>query len=794
MAEVGKLSVRLVADGSQLGQDIEGEVDKAGKSGPAKAAAMKWGGRLGKAVIAGGIAAGVKGVMDFSNFEKGMAEVFTLLPDASAESMAKMTEDVKDFAKEFGVLPKDTIPALYQAISAGVPQDNVFSFLETAQQAAKGGVTDLETAVDGISSVVNAYGSDVISATEASDLMFTAVKLGKTNFEELSRSLFQVTPVASALGVDFGDVTAGLASLTAMGVPTSVATTQMRQMFVELSKEGGKTSEIFQEISGKSFKDFIAEGGNTADALDLLSQFAEEAGIGVNDLFGSVEAGSAALALSKNDSEAFRGALDEMGNAAGATSTAFDTMENTMSSDMEKLKVSVALLVLELGDKLAPAFSKIVDIASKVIGFFSELPGPVQTAIVGIVGLGAALLAFAGPILKVIQLVKLLKLGFLANPWMLLIVGIIIVVGLIIKYWDEIMAAVKVALEWIGNAISVAWNFVKDLTVTVFNAVKDFFVKYWPIIIAILTGPIGIIVLLFVKNFDKIKKFVIRIFEAIRDFFIGIFDKIKEIFTGVVDFVTELWDRAFNAVKDTVVGIFEGLRDLISGIIDGIKSIFQGLVDKGSEIVGFFSELPGKIGGFFLDMKDRVKNRIDDVKGFFQGLWDKMNEVIGFFRGMPGTIGGFFVDLFDRIRENVNKILGFISTLKEKAIDALGPVGKVIEFGSKIIGGVAGAAGSIVSGVGSIFRADGGPAMMGRPYIVGEQGPELIVPSRSGTVIPADATAGMLSGGGGLVIQGPLIGNAQITSPEDITRLSRELARDIDRRQRATGNRLGATV
>jgi TP901 family phage tail tape measure protein len=794
MAEVGKLSVRLVADGSQLGQDIETEVDKAGKSGPAKAAAMKWGSRLGKAVIAGGVAAGVKGVMDFSSFEKGVAEVFTLLPEASAETMGKMTDDIKNFSREFGVLPKDTIPALYQALSAGVPPDNVFSFLEIAQQAAKGGVTDLETAVDGISSVVNAYGTELISATEASDLMFTAVKLGKTNFEELSSSLFQVTPTASALGVEFADVTAGLAALTAQGVPTSVATTQMRQLFVELSKEGGKTSDVFKEIAGKSFKDFIAEGGNTADALDLLAEFAEDAGIGVNDLFGSVEAGSAALALSKNDSEAFRAALDEMGSSAGATSKAFDTMENTMSSDMEKLKVSVALLVLELGEKLAPAFSKIVEIASQVIGFFSELPGPVQTAIVGIAGLGAALLAFAGPILKVIQLLKVLKLGFLANPWMLLIVAIIVVVALIIKYWDEIMAAVKVALEWIKGAISTAWNFVKDLTLTVFNAIKDFFVKYWPIIIAVLTGPIGIIVLLFVKNFEKIKKFVTDIFNAIKDFFVEVFDKIKELFTGVIDFVTELWDTAFNAVKDTVVGIFEGLRDLISGIIDGVKEIFQGLVDKGAEIVGFFSQLPSKIGGFFLDVKDRVKERIDDLKRFFQGLWDKMSEVIRFFAGMPETIGGFFVTLFEKIRDNVNKILGFIANLKDKAVEALGPVGKVIEFGSKIVGGVTGAVGSVTRGIGSIFRADGGPAMMGRPYIVGEEGPELIVPSRSGTVVPADATAGMLSGGAGIVIQGPLIANANITSPEDITRLSRELARDIDRRQRATGNRLGASV
>ena len=67
-----------------------------------------------------------------------------------------------------------------------MPPDNVIDFMRTATEASIGGVTDLETAVDGITSVVNAYGEEAISASKASDLMFTAVKLGKTDFTQLS--------------------------------------------------------------------------------------------------------------------------------------------------------------------------------------------------------------------------------------------------------------------------------------------------------------------------------------------------------------------------------------------------------------------------------------------------------------------------------------------------------------------------------------------------------------------------------------------------------------------------------
>ncbi len=46
-----------------------------------------------------------------------------------------------------------------------------------------------------------------------------------------------------------------------------------------------------------------------------------------------------------------------------------------------------------------------------------------------------------------------------------------------------------------------------------------------------------------------------------------------------------------------------------------------------------------------------------------------------------------------------------------------------------------------------LFRAEGGPVASGRPYIVGEQGPELFVPKASGTIVPN----GGFSGGGTVV-------------------------------------------
>lgn len=62
-------------------------------------------------------------------------------------------------------------------------------------------------------------------------------------------------------------------------------------------------------------------------------------------------------------------------------------------------------------------------------------------------------------------------------------------------------------------------------------------------------------------------------------------------------------------------------------------------------------------------------------------------------------------------------------------------------------GGFGDILGSFFSSFGGA-RASGGPVMAGVPYLVGEKGPELVVPSASGTVLTAQQTARMGRGGG----------------------------------------------
>lgn len=403
-------------------EDIGEDAEDAGEGmEDAGSAAESLGGMLKKLFAIAGGAAVLKKIGDyaresvdaFMGLETGMAEVSTLLSDDA--DMAGMTDQVKEFSLETGKLTSEIVPALYQSISASVPQETVFDFLEVANMAAVGGVTELETAVDGITSVMNAYGQENLSAAQASDQMFTAVKLGKTTFGELASSLFNVVPTAVSAGVAFGDVTAAIATMTASGTPTSVATTQMRQALVELSDGGSQVGEAFQKLAGTSFRDFIASGGNVGEALNLLYDHAQETGVTIQELFSSVEAGNAAAQLTGGHAKTFADDIAAMGASSGATEAAYSKMTDTFEHKTELLSAGFENIKLEAGEALAEALSPAADsllenmddIKEPVVDFFSAIgdiisnvapliPGVLNTLSSGLSAIGKVI----GPVFK----------------------------------------------------------------------------------------------------------------------------------------------------------------------------------------------------------------------------------------------------------------------------------------------------------------------------------------------------------------------------------------------------------
>lgn len=559
MSTIANLMVKIDANTSKL----ESAYDKVSKKSSSLVKSVAKISTVGVAAI-GTLATymGGKGLKEFTAFEKGMNEVFTLIPDASDKAMGEMEKDVKDFSKEFGVLPDKSIPALYQALSAGVPRDNVFEFMETAQKAAKGGVTELETAVDGLTSVVNAFGEENISASEASDLMFTAVKNGKTTFDELSNSLFNVNPIASALGVNFEDITGAMASMTSQGTPTRIATTQMRQLLVELSKSGGEAATMFESMAGQTFKQFIDSGGNVAGALKIMEDAAKDNGVQINDLFGSVEAGNAALALSGDNMAGYEKNLADMANSAGATETAFGRMDTGIASTMDKIKASVKVAMVNVGERLAPTFERFADWLYDNMPAIENFIVNAFDVIVNIVTTVADVFdTYLRPILQTIF------------EW-------------IQTHMPQIKETTSTVFGVIYDVVSEVWGFLKDNILPIFKAVYDSVKEKFPAIQSIAESVFGVITNVVTTAWNIMKDLwnfieptfpligsVIEtagdvIFWAI-DGVVGIFEKVTGAIEKAYNWLTRWNDKDIKDKKTTVTtvhrDVYEGKTTSASG-------------------------------------------------------------------------------------------------------------------------------------------------------------------------------------------------------------------------------------
>ena len=329
------------------------DIRETGKAGDDASGGL---GRFRSVLLGVGAALGVGGLgtvlrnssVQAAEFGNKVAEVSTLLSDTSG--VDGLTDAARRLAVEFGNTPTEQAQAFYNVISAGTTDAaEATQLLTQANKLAVGGVTDVATAADGITSVLNAYGLSADNAATVSDQLFTTVRLGKTTVEEYSRAIGQLAPIAAQVGVGFDEVSAAVASLTANGVQTSQAITQVRAAIANVLKPTADATKVADEL------------GIGFDAVALKSQGLGEFLRGVTEatggnvealtrLFGSTEAVQAVLGLTGDELERFDDNLQQVRESAGATDEAFGKIASGDQATGARMRAVFNDLALTAGE------------------------------------------------------------------------------------------------------------------------------------------------------------------------------------------------------------------------------------------------------------------------------------------------------------------------------------------------------------------------------------------------------------------------------------------------------------
>ncbi|MCC6618784.1 MAG: phage tail tape measure protein [Chloroflexi bacterium] len=395
--------------------------------------------KAGMLAVAGGAAALGLGIISATgsarNYESALASIDTLGPQVAAHH-AEFKDQILDVSTAMGQDLVGSTNAVYDALSSGVPPDNVIDFMSTASKAAVAGATDTGTSVRALTATLNAWKLNAAEAGNVSDVFFTGVNVGVFRFEDLANSIGQVAPLAASLGVTYQEVTAATATLTKSGLTASQAITQQRASMVSLITPNREMSGVLKQLAldnedvartaeeqGISIGEAALRTLGYQGAMVAVRDSAKNADVELAKAAGSVESLGAFLGLSGENAVGAAADLDLMSSSAGASQAAFDTMAETTDAKMAKFRAAWEAAKVSVGDLFLPVLASLAEAAVPVMNFladgarmlqplaagFDSLPGPIKMVGAALAAMTAGGVGLAGGAIALAPWMKHLK-------------------------------------------------------------------------------------------------------------------------------------------------------------------------------------------------------------------------------------------------------------------------------------------------------------------------------------------------------------------------------------------------
>lgn len=647
-----KIGTEVDDSGAKKGIKNLGSYAKQGFSvlgGAAKAATVAIG-----AAATGVAAMGTATIAVGQQFETSFAKAGTLFGDVNVDTdgLKKKLLEVSDAT---GVAASELNESLYSALSAGIPvtedMSEATAFLESSAKLAKAGFTDMDTALSATAKTLNAYGFDVSEADRINKILIQTQNKGITTVGELGASLSQVTPTAAAFGVSFENVGAALANMTAAGTPTAQATTQLNALIAELGKSGTTGAKALEkaakgtQYAGMSFKDMMDAGIPLNEVLDLIQSSADKSGLSMVDMFSSIEAGKAALAMSGENSAKFADNLEAMGTSADVVTEAYDKVSNTLASKVGKIANAgknlgidlyngmqdslggLADRGLEYVDMLSDALSDggldaMVDVGADIVadialGIADQLPTLIETATSFLVGFVEAISA---------NLPQLLEAG--GKILSALATGIIQLTGQLLPIGWEIIRSIVQGLitnapQLQNQARSLFQQFIGAIRVQLPQLLQQGAAAIGQFARGLLNGLPEVI--------SRARTVTNQLYDALLSALPQIMETgvrlIGQLAQGVLSNLPAVIGAAASTVIQIAATIASHLPEILQKGIELIGELAAGLIQAIPELVGKIPEIITSVKDKFLEY-DWVQIGKDIVNGIANGLKNALGTII----------------------------------------------------------------------------------------------------------------------------------------------------------------------
>lgn len=655
-------------------------------------------------VTLGVVGLGTAAVKTAADFDSAMSKVAAVSGATGSD-----LETLRDKAREMGEKTKFSASEAAEAMNymamAGWKTEDMLSGIEGVMNLAAASGEDLATTSDIVTDALTAFGLTAKDSGYFADILAAASSNANTNVSMMGETFKYCAPIAGALGFSAEDTAEAIGLMANAGIKGSQAGTSLRTIMNNLSGE--------VKICGSSIGEVTVATTNADGSMRDLSDILADCQTAFSGLSESEKAAAAESLVGKNAMSGFLALMNAgeadinklssaIDNCDGSAASMAETMNDNLAGQLQILKSQLEELAISFGELLMPAIRTIVGWIQKFVDWLNSMDEGTRKVIVTI-----ALVAVAiGPILiivgKVISAVGTImtlvpKLAGVinaakgvfaafnavcaANPYVLIIAAIVALVAAFIylwnnceefrQFWIDLWESIKEIAISVWEALKAffqaAWEAIKTTATTVWNAIKDFFSGLWEGIRNIFTTVVNAISTFLTTAWNTIKNTVTTVWNAIKTFFTTVWNGIKSVITTVVNaistFLSAAWNgimtaitTALNAIKTAVTTVWNGIKNTITTIVNAIKNaVTTAWNNIKSAVSNAANAIKNAVSNAFNAMLNGIKNVCGNIYGAVKSGFDK---AIGFIKGLASQAFQWGADFIGGIVNGIKSMIG----------------------------------------------------------------------------------------------------------------------------------------
>ncbi|EAC9743124.1 phage tail tape measure protein [Listeria monocytogenes] len=359
------------------------------------------------------VAGMVKSTKAYLDFDNEVTEVNSLLRESgeSAKEFGDRYTQVFDYAQKasvkYGVASEQTMLGMKEMVKKGYDINQTMASMPAIFNAARASGDDFETVMSVTTSTLEQFGmiskdtnKQMEYTNKVADVLTYVADKTAAGFSDMGTAMNYVGPISHSLGYSLTDTAAAVGLLSNRGIEGQKAGTGLRGMLTSLLKPSKSAAEAMSAV-GLTIED---NNGNMKTLPTLLDDINDKTkkmtktqkNSFLTMIFGR-EPLSAVNTLLEAGGDSLRKYSKGADEANGYTKQVADNMRKAGKFGVDQFKASLEVLEQNVGQKLMPALTPIIEWANKMIDKFNDLSGEQQQNIIKWAGIIAA----TGPVLTV---------------------------------------------------------------------------------------------------------------------------------------------------------------------------------------------------------------------------------------------------------------------------------------------------------------------------------------------------------------------------------------------------------